>query len=125
MEMCLVFWNESSSGSFEQSWGVSNFLFCGGGCSMSSGVEIVFPNLVFEGKIEVDVGLCVFSYGGRRSWVVLFWVCGSSGGERCYFVFFAVCPLGFVNLCGRGVVSWSPFKRVGIRSKVSHGEFGF
>ena len=56
MEMCLVFWNESSSGSFEQSWGVSNFLFCGGGCSMSSGVEIVFPNLVFKGKIEFDVG---------------------------------------------------------------------
>ena len=79
---------------------------------MSSGVEIVFPNLVFKGKIEFDVGICVFSYGRGRSWVVLCGVCGSSGGERCYFVFFAVCPLGFVNLCGTGVVSWSPHSRV-------------
>jgi len=31
---------------------------------MSSVVEIVFPNLVFKGKIEFDVGICVFSYGG-------------------------------------------------------------
>ena len=34
-------------------------------------------------------------------------------------------PLSFVNLCGTGVMSWSPRKKVGIRSVVSHGGFGF
>ena len=33
--------------------------------------------------------------------------------------------MGFVNLCGTGVVSWSPRERVGFRSVVSHDELGF
>ena len=85
-------------------------------CGVKSQVCFVLF-LIFR---RVDRFVCGFS-----SWVVLSGVCGSFGGKCCYFVFSGAFPLGFVNLSGSGVASWSPYKRVGIRSKVSHGEFGF
>ena len=57
--------------------------------------------------------------------MVLFGVCGSLDGKCCYFVFSGVFPLGFVNLSGSRMASWSPYKRVRVRSVVSHGESGF
>ena len=82
----------------------------------------MFLNLVFHGKCQLEVIVCVFlvwgtiiggSFSGLRSswWGVLL------------FSFPVVFPLDFV--CGTVVVSWSPYKNVGIGREVSHSEFGF
>jgi hypothetical protein len=74
---------------------------------------------------SVDRFVCWFFSWGERSRVVLFGVCGSLVGKCCYFVFPGVFLLGFVNLSGSGVRSWSSYKMVRVRSVVSMANLGF
>ena len=61
-----------------------------------------------DGKVCVEVLLV-----GGEVIVVFFRVCASFfSGWGSIILVMGVFPLGFVNLCGTGVVSWSPYRKV-------------
>ena len=60
-----------------------------------------------DGKVCVEVLLV-----GGEVIVVFFRVCGSFfSGWGSIILLMGVFPLGFVNLCGIGVVTWSPYRK--------------
>ena len=68
--------------------------------------------------------LCFSCVGNDHRWFFFRFAVLLVGGVVIFF--FGCVSVGFcVNLCGTGVVSWSPYKNVGTCSKVSHSEFGF